>query len=72
MNDPATNREREADLLHVVKSEKMEPGMRALTSLLTDRLAAADRKLRRCEPHEFPSIQARAFVYEQLLADINT
>lgn len=71
INDPTNPREREYALLNTVRAERMEPGMRALTMLLAERLAKLDMRLRRCSREDFQQLQAEAFTYEKLLAEIN-
>jgi len=66
------HRQKEADLLVVVKGSKMEVGMRALTAVLEARLVKCDKALRMCAPGDFLALQARAYIYEQLIREINT
>ena len=65
-----SKRQVEADLIAVVRGNRLEPAVRALCALLEQRLEAQNKQLRTCSVMEFPREQARAYVYEQLLREI--
>lgn len=68
---PADYRQREAELVGIVKSNKMEPGVRAVCELLQERLERTQRQFLTCSPDEFLMLQARAAAAAQLLKEIN-
>ena len=67
---PTSKRQVEADLIEVMKANRLEPGMRAACALLEHRVEKQNQALRVCTVLEFPREQARAYVYEQLLREI--
>lgn len=65
-------RDRQRELVEQATLYRLDPGMAALRKLLEIRLQEAQRALLRCPPDDFRGMQAKARVYDDLLAEIFT
>lgn len=63
-------RQEEVDLLKRIRMERELPGLYSLRQLLQLRLTRQDIALRRCQQADFPALQARARLYEELLDEL--
>ena len=63
-------RQEEAELLKRMQAEKEGLGRWSLRRLLEQRRTRLDLQLRRCQPADFPTLQARARAFEELLEEI--
>lgn len=69
---PQERRRMDAELVERVRLQAQQglSGLSSLQQLLRMRLKDLDSQLRRCQPADFPALQAKAQLYDALLKEL--